>query len=154
MLLDVVSRVAHLLGFGLWLGATAVATAHPTVPLKRFLEYSWLWLGVQLLSGVVQMAVATPFASPPYLWNLEVLHHVPFGWTYTMLMTSKHGLALGMVGVTGLLTLRYRAVGRRGAKAQEATNRWLHATNLAMGLAIAWLMIMLLLVHEGVDHAL
>jgi hypothetical protein len=154
VLLDVVSRVAHLLGFGLWLGATAVATAHPTVPPKRFLGYSWLWLGVQLLSGVVQMAVATPFASPPYLWNLEVLHHVRFGWTYTMLMTSKHGLALGIVGVTGLLTLQYRAVGRRGDKAKEATNRWLHATNLAMGLAIAWLMIMLLLVHEGVDHAL
>jgi hypothetical protein len=39
---DLVSRLAHLLGFG-------------------------LWLGVQLLSGIVQMAVATPFALPPYL---------------------------------------------------------------------------------------
>jgi hypothetical protein len=152
--LDMASRFAHLLGFGLWLGAVAVATAHPAVPLGRFLAYSWLWLGVQLLSGVVQMAVATPFALPPYVWNVGVLHHVRFGETYTLLMAIKQGLVVGIVGVTGLLTLWHRAAVRRGDLAKGATNRWLHAANLAMGLAIAWVMIMLLLVHEGVDHAL
>lgn len=152
--LDLASRVVHLLGFGLWLGAVAVATAHPALPLGRFLAYSWLWLGVQLLSGVVQMAVATPFAVSPYVWNVGVLHHVRFGWTYTLLMAIKHGLVLGIVGVTGRLTLWHRAAVRRGDLAKGATNRWLHAANLALGLAIAWVMIMLLLVHEGVDHAL
>lgn len=151
---DLVSRFAHLLGFGLWLGGLVVATVYPTVPLRRFLAYSWLWLGVQLLSGVVQMAVATPFALPPYLWNLEALHHIRFGWTYTVLMSIKHGLVLGVVGMTGLLTLRYRASVRRGDLAKEVTNRWCHAANLALGLVLAWVMIMLLLVHEGVDHAL
>jgi hypothetical protein len=154
VLVDVVSRLAHLLGFGLWLGGLAVATVHPTLPLGRFLAYSWLWLGVQLLSGVVQMAVATPFALSPYLWNLETLHHVRFGWTYTLLMAIKHGLILGVVGITGLLTWRYRVASYRGDLAKGAMNRWLHAANLALGLAIAWVMIMLLLVHEGVDHAL
>jgi nitrite reductase/ring-hydroxylating ferredoxin subunit len=154
VLLDATSRFAHLLGFSLWLGAVAVATAHPTIPLKAFLEYSWLCLGVQLLSGVVQMAVATPFALPPYIWNLEALHHVPFGWTYTALMAMKHGLVLGIVGVTGLLTLRYRATARGKDVSKGTTGRWLYAANLAMGLAIVWVMIMLLLVHEGVDHAL
>jgi hypothetical protein len=152
--LDLVSRFAHLLGFALWLGSLAVATVYPTVPLRRFLAYSWLWLGVQLLSGIVQMAVATPFALPPYLWNLEALHHIRFGWTYTVLMSIKHGLVLGVVGVTGLLTLRYRVAVRRGDLAKEATNRWCHAATLALGLAIAWLMVMLELVHQGVDHAL
>jgi hypothetical protein len=154
VLLDATSRFAHLLGFSLWLGATAVATAHPTVPHGRFLVYSWLWLGVQLLSGVVQMAVATPFALPAYVWNLESLHHVPFGWTYTLLMAVKHGLVAGIVGVTGLMTLRYRATVRRGDVSKGMLDRWFNAATLAMGLAIAWLMIMLLLVHEGVDHAL
>ncbi len=154
VLVDVVSRFAHLLGFGLWLGGLAVATVHPTVPLRRFLAYSWLWLGVQLLSGVVQMAVATPFALPPYLWNLEALHHIRFGWTYTVLMSIKHGLVLGVVAVTGLLTLQYRRVVYQGDISKAVTSGWLHAANLAMGLAIAWIMLMLLLVHEGVDHAL
>jgi hypothetical protein len=154
VLVDVVSRFAHLLSFGLWLGAMAVATVHRLVPLGTLLWYSWLWLGIQLLSGVVQMTVATPFALPPYLWNLEALHHVRFGWTYTVLMSIKHGLVLGVVGVTGLLTLKYRAAIRLGDVAKEATNRWCHATNLALGLAIAWVMVMLLLVHQGVDHAL
>jgi hypothetical protein len=154
VLLDAASRFAHLLGFGLWLGAAVVATAHPAVPHRRWLVYSWLWLGVQLLSGVVQMAGATPFALPPYIWNLEALHHVPFGWTYTVLMAIKHGLVLGIVGVTGLLTLRYRATARGKDVIKGTTGRGLYAANLAMGLAIAWVMIMLLLVHEGVDHAL
>jgi hypothetical protein len=154
VLVDVVSRLAHLLGFGLWLGGLAVATVHPALPLGRLLAYSWLWLGVQLLSGVVQMAVATPFALSPYLWNLETLHHVRFGRTYTLLMAIKHGLILGVVGITGLLTWRYRAASSRGDLAKGAMNRWLHAATLALGLAIAWVMIMLLLVHEGVDHAL
>jgi hypothetical protein len=131
-----------------------VATVHRTVPLRRFLAYSWLWLGVQLLSGVVQMAVATPFALSPYLWNLEALHHIRLGWTYTVLMSIKHGLVLGIVGVTGLVTLRYRAAIRLGEVAKDATTRWFHATNLALGPVLAWVMIMLLLVHEGVDHAL
>jgi hypothetical protein len=151
---DLVSRSAHLLGFGLWLGGLAVAMVHPTVPLRRFLAYSWLWLGVQLLSGVVQMAVATPFALPPYLWNLEALHHIRFGWTYTVLMSIKHGLVLGVVAVTGLLTLRYRRAVHRGDVSKAVTSGWFHAANLALGLAIAWVTIMLLLVHEGVDHAL
>jgi hypothetical protein len=154
VLVDAVSRFAHLLGFALWLGGMAVATVYPTVPLRRVLAYSWLWLGFQLFSGIVQMAMATPFALPPYLWNLEALHHISLGRTYTVLMSIKHGLVLGVVGMTGLLTLRYRAAGRRGDMAKEATNRWLHAANLALGLAIAWVMVMLELVHQGVDHAL
>jgi hypothetical protein len=154
VLVDAVSRFAHLLGFSLWLGATAVATVHPSVPLGTLLWYSWLWLGVQVLSGVVQMAAATPFALAPYVWNLEILHHVPFGWSYTVLMAVKHGLVLGIVVITGLLTLRYRAARRRGDLAKGATSRWPHAANLVAGLAIAWVMMMLLLVHEGVDHAL
>jgi hypothetical protein len=154
VLMDLVSRFAHLLGFGLWLGGLAVATVHPAVPLGGFLAYSWLWLGIQLLSGVVQMAVATPFVLPPYLWNLEALHHIRFGWTYTVLMSIKHGLVLGVVVVTGLLTLRYRRVVHRGEVSKTVTSGWFLAANLALGLAIAWVMIMLLLVHEGVDHAL
>jgi hypothetical protein len=132
----------------------AFGRAYTAPPPGRFLAYSWLWLRVQLLSGVVQMAVATPFALPPYVWNVGVLHHVRFGETYTLLMAIKHGLVLGIVGVTGLLTLWHRAAVRRGDLAKGATTRWLQAADLAMGLAIAWLMIMLLLVHEGVDHAL
>jgi hypothetical protein len=131
-----------------------MATVHPTISLKAFLGYSWLWLGVDLLSGVVQMAVAMPFTLPPYIWNLEALHHVPFGWMYTVLMAMKHGLVLAVVGVTGLLTLRYRATARGEDVSKGTMGRWLYAANLAMGLAIAWVMIMLLLVHEGVDHAL
>jgi hypothetical protein len=154
VLLDAASRFAHLLGFSLWLGGLAVTTVHPTVPPRAWLAYSWLGLGVQLLSGVVQMTVATPFTVPPYLWNLEPLHHVRFGWTYTVLMTIKHGLVLGIVGITGLLTLRYRAAVRRSDGATDVPHRGLCAATLALGLAIAWIMLMLLLVHEGVDHAL
>jgi len=151
---DLVSRFAHLLGFGLWLGGLVVATVHRTVPLGRFLAYSWLWLGVQLLSGIVQMAVATPFALPPYVWNLEALHHIRFGWTYIVLMSIKHGLVLGVVTVTGLLTWGSRVAVQQGEVSKAVTSGWFHAANLALGLAIAWVMVMLGLVHQGVDHAL
>jgi hypothetical protein len=151
---DLVSRFAHLLWSGLWLGGLVVAMVYPAVPLRRFLAYSWLWLGVQLLSGVVQMAVATPFALSPYLWNLEALHHIRFGWTYTVLMSIKQGLVLGVVAVTGLLTWRSRVAVHPGEVSKAVMSRWFHAANLALGLAIAWVMVMLLLVHEGVDHAL
>jgi hypothetical protein len=80
------------------------------------------------------------------------MEHFRFGYTYTLLLATKLGLAgLGLLGTAGLtLAARREAT---GGLASEWVRRlgWL---NLALGLAIAYVAVALLLVHEGVDHSL
>lgn len=150
---DIGVRWAHLLGFGLLLGGTALALAFAEVTLGRFLVFAWFCLGVQALSGAIGMVRWTPFSVPPYLWNLDALTHVRFGRTYTLLLAVKHALVLVLLGLTAGVTVWWvrSPASQRSTVATPKFFLWLA---LGIGLAIAYVMVMVLLVHEGVDHAL
>jgi len=152
--IDIVLRWIHLLGFGLWLGGIIVTGIFGGVSPKRFLFFSWILLVIQILSGVLSMGRWTPFYITPYIWNLSALSHVRFGQTYTLVLTVKHALVLAVVGLMLVITYRYVNARRREEEQDIVSFRPCVLTAAALGLAIAYVMMMVLLIHEGVDHAL
>jgi hypothetical protein len=150
---DIGVRWLHLMGFGLWLGGTAAALSFGEVAPGRFLVYTWAALGIQILSGVVSMARWTPFYLSPYIWNLDALSPLRFGCSYTLFLAIKHALVLTALILTGATTLRYWNVRGRG-KLTEFSLKPFVVASLLLGLAIAYIMTIVLLIHEGVDHVL
>lgn len=151
---DALARFGHLVGFALWLGGTAAIMLTGAENARRVLPLLWLGIGVQVVTGAYQMLTWTPFSLVPYPWpwRLSLMEHFRFGSTYTLLLTAKLGLAgLGLLGTTGLtLAARQDAVAGRRKK-------WIWGFGwliVAVGLALAYVVVALLLVHEGVDHAL
>jgi hypothetical protein len=151
--IDIAVRWLHLVGFGLWLGSSAVALAFGSVPLARFLLVEWTALILQVISGIASMVRWTPFYLAPYLWNLHDLFHIRFGKSYALFMSAKHVLVLIAVSLTMLVTVRSIKLRENNEAARSAT-KFLAATGLLLGLTIAYIMMIVLLLHEGVDHAL
>lgn len=146
--IDIVLRWFHLLGFGLLLGGMVIGAFFKEISTKRFLWYVWILLTIQILSGIGNMARWTPFDPAPYVWNLQALSHIRFGRTYTSLMAVKHGLVLLSIGLFVAATVLYRRHGR------EFSVRGYALAGAIAALFISYIMMMVLLVHEGVDHAL
>lgn len=150
---DALARFGHLIGFALWVGGTAVMLITLDEDgTQRVLPLLWLGLGVLGVSGVYQMTSWTPFSVVPIPSRLSLMEHYRFGYTYTLLLTAKLALAgLGLLATAGLtLAARRRATGG-GRTPWFRRFGWL---NLVVGLALAYVAVALLLVHEGVDHAL
>ena len=147
---DALARFGHLLGFAAWLGGNAASLLVPPQDRLRVLPQLWLALGVQALTGAYQFAWWTPFAVVPYPWRLSVMADFRFGYTYTLLLAVKLVLAvLVTAGTAGLAVALHRPPDGR-----SRSTGVLAALNVALGLVLAYLTIALLLVHEGVDHAL
>lgn len=151
--IDIALRWAHLMGFGLWLGGMVLAVVFRDVFPKRFLWYSWTLLVIQVLSGVASMDRWTPFYLPPYVWNLSNLSQVRFGRSYTLFMAIKHVLVVAVISLMVFATIRYRRVSSTGETDQFSLRPFV-VLNLLLGLAIGYIVIIILLLHEGVDHAL
>lgn len=149
---DAWARFGHLVGFALWLGGMAAMMLSPGEDARRVLPLLWLGMGVQVVTGGYQMLTWTPFSLVPFPWRLSLMEHFRFGYTYTLLLTAKLALTgLGLAGTVGLtLAARRQALGERGS----AWVRPLGLLNLAVGFVVAYVVLALLLVHEGVDHAL
>ena len=139
----------HLLGFGLWVGSSAATLLFNPVDAARFLSVSWAALLLQMLSGIANMIRWTPFDVPSYFWNLDHLSHIRFGRSYALFMVAKHVLVLaGMVLMT-IWTVRYRSSARRNLAVRS-----LAGVTLCIGVVIGYIMMIILFLHEGVDHAL
>lgn len=147
---DTVVRFGHMLGFALWLGGVAASLVAPPGDAGRVLPLLWFGLGVQAVTGVYQVLSWTPFTVVPYPWRLSAMSDFRFGYTYTLLLAVK--LALALLAAAGTATLAI--VANRRASHRPATVRALGWINLFIGLALAYVAVALLLVHEGVDHAL
>lgn len=150
---DAWTRFGHLMGFALWLGGTAAMLLSAAEDgARRVLPLLWLGLGVQVATGAYQMLAWTPFSLVPYPSRLPLMEHFRFGYTYTLLLTAKLGLAgLALLGTAGLaLAVSSPLIERRRARWVRGLG-WL---NLVVGLALAYVAVALLLVHEGIDHAL
>jgi hypothetical protein len=151
--IDIGVRWVHLMGFGLWLGGSAATLAFgPALP-ARFLLVSWAALVFQVVSGIASMVRWTPFYVTPYVWNLPELSHLRFGKSYTHFMAAKHILVIVAVSLTMIVTIRYLRL-HKNVEAVRAEIRLLAVASFLLGLAIAYLMMIVLLLHEGIDHAL
>ena len=150
---DIATRWVHLLGFGLWFGASAAALLFSPVSAARFLSVSWLALLFQISSGVISMDRWTPFYVAPYFWNLDKLFHIRFGRSYTLFMTAKHILVSAIAVLMIIWTVRYLRLWRKD-RGLQLSIRSLAGANFLIGLVIGYIMIILLFLHEGVDHAL
>lgn len=145
------SRFSHLLGFALWLGGLAGALLVPA-EARRALPLLWLGLALQPVTGAFQIGAWVPFATAPYPWRLSEMAHFRFGWTYTVLFTAK--LALAAIATLGTVALSVVLVRSVPGKQASRWPRWTAALNFIVGLALAYVAVAMLLVHEGVDHAL
>lgn len=150
--MDATGRFAHLIGFALWLGAAAGSLAMPVAAADRVARLLWLGLAIQATSGVYQLVTWTPFTLTPLPWRLGEMTRFRFGYTYTVLLTLK--LALAVAGA--LATVALTAATRRAAdgRHRHVMIRTLQGAHVAIGLLLAYVAIAMLLVHEGVDHAL
>jgi hypothetical protein len=151
--IDIALRWLHLVGFGLWLGGTMVAAVSVDVDPKRFLWFSWTSLIIQLFSGLGNMGRWTPFYVAPFIWNFSALSEIRFGGSYALFMAAKHALVITVIGLTLALTYRYVTGRSKQEQGVFSLRPWLIA-GAVLGLAIAYIMVIVLLLHEGVDHAL
>jgi len=150
--IDIGVRWVHLLGFGLLLGGTVMAAVFGNISPKRFLQYSWIVITILILSGIGNMARWTPFYASPYFWNLAALSQIRFGRAYALLMAAKHTLVASVIIIIVLQTYNYFKLSPSAARFVSARPYFVIET--VLGLAIAYIMIIVLLLHEGVDHAL
>ena len=95
----------------------------------------------------------TPFYLPPYFWNLDHLSGIRFGRSYTLFMTGKHNLVLTAMILMIIWTFRYIRLRRKNGTV-ELPVRSLAGATFFIGLVIGYIMMIILLLHEGVDHAL
>lgn len=147
---DAAARAGHLMGFALWLGGVAASLVVPVSDAGRVARLLWLGLGLQAVTGAYQMVSWVPFTVVPYPWRLSSMADFRFGYTYTLLLAVKLGLAaLAVAGTAALGIVAHRGVERRGSAVRALG--WI---NLVIGLVLAYVAVALLLVHEGVDHAL
>jgi len=148
--IDIGLRWLHLLGFGLWLGGSAWVLCFDGVLAGRYLLFLWLLLAVQIASGIASMGRWTPFYVPPYIWNLSELSPIGFGRSYTFFIAAKHLMVVGALAFLIVWTIRY--LWNKGTK--HLSVRPLAAVSLLLGLTIGYIMMIVLLLHEGVDHSL
>lgn len=153
--IDIVLRWIHLLGFGLLLGGVVVAAFIKDVSTKRFLWYAWILLIIQVLSGIGNMARWTPFYPAPYIWNVSSLSHIRFGWSYLIFMAAKQALVVGIIGLMVALTCRSVRLSYwdRGQSTTVYPRPYLMLAAVLV-FTIAYIMIIILFLHEGIDHAL
>jgi len=152
--IDITARWLHLLGFGLWLGASAAALVFGPVSTARFLSISWAAIFLQTLSGIANMKRWTPFDVPPYFWNLDHLSHIRFGRSYALFMAAKHVLVLVAIILMVIWTVRYRSRLRHQNGTVEVAARSVAGATFCIGLVIGYIMMIILFLHEGIDHAL
>jgi tetrahydromethanopterin S-methyltransferase subunit F len=152
--IDISIRWIHLLGFGLLVGSSAATLLFSPADAARFLSISWAALLLQMLSGIASMNRWTPFDVPAYFWNLEHLSHIRFGHSYALFMAAKHVFVLADIILLVIWTIRYRSGLRRQNGTMAVGLRSLAGATLCLGLVIGCIMMIILLLHEGVDHAL
>jgi len=122
----------HLVGFGLWLGVTALSLA-TTVSPRAAVGWTWLALAVGIGTGFNKMEYGTPFPRGLQLFHWDV-PPIFFGQEYLITLTVKHGLILAALAVTAVMT---RIAGRAALDGTAArTYRRLLVLNLLLVLAI------------------
>jgi hypothetical protein len=139
----------HLLGFGLWLGVTALGLAQPQLAPRAIVLLTWLALAIGIGTGFTKMEYGTPFPRGLHLFTWDV-PRIFFGREYVYTLTAKHVLILAAIGVTAILTRD--AWGRDPRPVGDRRVRVLLVANLVIALAIGGAAAILGLLHAIVLH--
>ncbi len=142
----------HLLGFGLWLGVTALALAQPQLPPRATALLTWLALAIGIATGFNKMEYGTPFPRGLTLFSTDA-PRIFFGREYVSTLFVKHVLIVVGVLVTALLTREVVwAKQESDGRPRTARLRLLFLANLLIVLAIGAAAAVLGLLHAIVLH--
>jgi hypothetical protein len=139
----------HLLGFGLWIGVTALALVQPRFSPQATVLLTWLALAMGIGTGFSKMQYGTPFPRGLRVFDWQV-PRIFFGKEYLYTLTVKHALILTAVVVTGVMTRE--AWRRSSAPASSRRVRVLLLGNLLLVLGVALAAAILGLLHAIVLH--
>lgn len=139
----------HLVGFGLWLGVTALALLTPQLPQRATVTLTWLALVIGIGTGFNKMEYGTPFARGLSVFSWEI-PRIFFGKEYVYTLAAKHVLILGGLIVTALLTRQ--AWHRDPDRSAGPLSRALLVINLLIALAVGGAAAVLGLLHAIVLH--
>jgi hypothetical protein len=149
MLRHLAMEWGHLLGFGLWLGATLFGLVSPDRARWGVVLGTWAAFAVEAVTGVYKMQYSTPFATPLQLFGLSGIPRIFFAQEYVYTLVVKHGLMLAGIGLTVALTVH---AWRTKPGGRIRVFRGLLAVNLILALAIAGAAAVLGLYHAIVLH--
>ncbi len=137
------------MGFGVWLGTTALALLSPRLPPLAIVVLTWLALAVGVATGFTKMEHGTPFPRGLSLLQWEV-PRIFFAREYVFTLAAKHILILVAVFVTAAMT---REAWRRHPEAPPGRLfRRLLLVNLVMVLAVGGAAAVMGLLHAIVLH--
>lgn len=139
----------HLLGFGLWIGVTALALVQPRFSPRATVLLIWLALAIGIGTGFNKMEYGTPFPRGLKLFDWQV-PRIFFGKEYLYALTVKHALILAAVVVTGVMTRE--AWRPSSASASSRRVRLLLLGNLLLVLGVALAAAVMGLLHAIVLH--
>jgi len=139
----------HLVGFGMWLAASALGLIVREGPRWPVLLLTWTAFAVEGVTGMYKMEYSTPFAGGLQLFGLDRIPPIFFAREYVYTLVVKHLLLVGAIGVTVALSIH---VWRTGPGQRSTLFRTLLGANLALALAIGAAAAILGFYHAIVLH--
>ena len=139
----------HLVGFGMWLAASALGLAAREGPRWPVLLLTWSAFAVEGVTGLYKMEYSTPFAGGLQLFGLDRIPPIFFAREYVYTLVVKHLLLVGAIGVTAALSIHFW---RSKPGGRSTLFRTLLGVNLALALAIGAAAAILGFYHAIVLH--
>lgn len=139
----------HLVGFGMWLAASALGLAVREGPRWPVLLLTWTAFAIEGVTGLYKMEYSTPFAGGLQLFGLDHIPPIFFAREYVYTLVAKHLLLVGAIGVTLTLSIH---VWRSNPGGRSTLFRALLGANLALSLAIGATAAILGFYHAIVLH--
>lgn len=139
----------HLVGFGMWLAASALGLAVREGPRWPVLLLTWTAFAVEGVTGLYKMEYSTPFPGGLQLFGLDHIPPIFFAREYVYTLVVKHLLLVGAIGVTLTLSIH---VWRSNPGERSTLFRALLGANLALALAIGAAAAILGFYHAIVLH--
>jgi hypothetical protein len=145
-------------------------------------SFTWFWAAVRRRGGSrllqrrfyqeVSLVCVDTAHNPGFVWDRKhgpldsilsralylecfVSVHIRFGWSYLSFMAAKQALVVGIIGLMVVLTCRSVRLSYwdRGQSATVYPRPYLMLAAVLV-FTIAYIMIIILFLHEGIDHAL
>lgn len=139
----------HLVGFAMWLAASALGLGVREGPRWPVLVLTWAAFAVGGVTGLYKMEYSTPFAGGLRLFSLDRIPPIFFAREYVYTLLVKHLLLVAAIGVTVALSIH---VWRTGPGERSTLFRALLGANLALALAIGAAAAILGFYHAIVLH--